>query len=758
MRQTKYVSSAFHGPAAPPEVTVNRYFVLAMVFMILVFASPARAQPQSNPPQTAQPTAQKTIPRDALKVLQEADAAIAARDYKHAENILQTAIDAYRGANQASAREAESLAKLWHRLAVVSRIQGEHYTAIDQLNRAVDSARAAPDAKLPPLLLADLGASYLLAGEYAAAVNSLTESLKLFPKPYTDAAPIKAGINLVHALIEQRQKPGIETRLAELNESINVLADAQERRALLLSLGRLYQLAQQQLAFPDSWRKKSFDIFANARTLSPPPGLETYLDGFTGELYEDEGRYEEAMVFTRRALFRAQNLNAKDVVFRWEWQLARLSRGKGDQRGALTVYRQSVDSLQKVRPRLLAGDSRNFKKYIEPIYNQYFDLLLSEARAQKDSRQLDAMLKEAIDAIENYRVAEVEDYFQNACVEQDVQKQFINRADLSTAVVYPLILPDRVELIVNIGGHLGLYAVAIGKEEVTRTIRQFREKLQNPRLQADHLKEAQSLYHWLVRPYEERLAKAAIRNLVFVPDGPMRTIPLAALHDGKQYLIEKIAVAVTPSLSLTKLDKEQRLAPRILAKGLTKAVQGYDALPSVDVEMQNIRRVYPAATYMDEAFVLAKTETELTDGDYSIVHMATHGEFSSDYRYSYLLTYDDKLTMPRLETTIGLRQFTGKPLDLLVLSACQTAVGDDRAALGLAGVAIQAGARSAVATLWFINDEATSKLMSELYRQLADPKNNKARALQKAQLSLLKSGNRTHPYYWSPFVLIGNWM
>ena len=123
-----------------------------------------------------------------------------------------------------------------------------------------------------------------------------------------------------------------------------------------------------------------------------------------------------------------------------------------------------------------------------------------------------------------------------------------------------------------------------------------------------------------------------------------------------------------------------------------------------------------------------------------------------------LLTYDDKLTMNKLESTIGLRRFQTEPIDLLVLSACQTAVGDDQAALGLAGVAIKAGARSALATLWYIDDNATSQLIADYYKQLTQEDQTKAKALQMAQVNMITQTTLTHPRFWAPFLMIGNWL
>jgi CHAT domain-containing protein len=151
-------------------------------------------------------------------------------------------------------------------------------------------------------------------------------------------------------------------------------------------------------------------------------------------------------------------------------------------------------------------------------------------------------------------------------------------------------------------------------------------------------------------------------------------------------------------------------------------------------------------------------EKELKEGRFTILHIASHGQMEGDPRKSFLLAFDGKLTMDKLTQAIGLLQFRDEPLELLTLSACQTAAGDDRAALGLAGVAIKAGAVSALATLWFINDQASSELVSEFYRQLKDSSVTKAVALQRAQLKLLDDPAFDHPAFWSPFLLLNNWL
>ena len=138
--------------------------------------------------------------------------------------------------------------------------------------------------------------------------------------------------------------------------------------------------------------------------------------------------------------------------------------------------------------------------------------------------------------------------------------------------------------------------------------------------------------------------------------------------------------------------------------------------------------------------------------------MATHGVFGGNDEHSFLLTHDDKLNMSELSELLQVGLFREQPLELLTLSACQTAVGNERAAFGLAGVAVQSGARSATASLWFVDDAATATLMTEFYKQFSRKKLTKARALQNAQISLLRRERYQHPIFWGPFLMIGNWL
>jgi CHAT domain-containing protein len=245
---------------------------------------------------------------------------------------------------------------------------------------------------------------------------------------------------------------------------------------------------------------------------------------------------------------------------------------------------------------------------------------------------------------------------------------------------------------------------------------------------------------------------------VFVPDGVLRTIPVSALHDGERFVVERWAVATTPGLSLTDPRPLDRSGLQAFLSGLSEPVQGFPPLAHVRTELATIGELFAGETLLDGDFREPAVEQSLAEHDYGVVHVATHAEFSGDAESSFLLTYDGRITMDRLGSAVGRTRFRERPIELITLSACETAQGDERSALGLAGVAVQAGARSALGTLWSVNDVAAAELVTDFYRELQREPVSKAAALQRAQRKLIADPSYGHPFYWSPFLLISNWL
>jgi CHAT domain-containing protein len=401
------------------------------------------------------------------------------------------------------------------------------------------------------------------------------------------------------------------------------------------------------------------------------------------------------------------------------------------------------------------GEPLRFRQTVAPVYAEYLDLLLQPGAAEE-------ALEEARQLLESMKVAELQNHFEDACVAAlRLRETSLDEVSQTAVVVYPILLPDRTELLVSLPTRAGesklqRFAVAIGADRITEEVRAFRQALEK-RTTRQYLRHAQRLYDWLVRPLEPALASLVVTTLVFVPDGALRTIPMAALHDGEQFLIQKYALAITPGLNLT--DPRPLPQPaRVLAAGLSQSGRGLSSLPYVETELQAIANLYKSHLLLNQEFQVSRLEDILEQGRFPIVHIASHGRFSSDLENTFILAFNDKLTLERLDQLLGTLRFRDEPIELLTLSACQTAAGDDQAALGLAGVAVKAGARSALATLWYINDQASSELVAQFYRHLRSPSVSRATALQRAQIYLLDNPDYQHPAYWAPFLLINNWL
>jgi CHAT domain-containing protein len=426
---------------------------------------------------------------------------------------------------------------------------------------------------------------------------------------------------------------------------------------------------------------------------------------------------------------------------------------------ALTSYRRAVEELQSVRqdiPVEYRDGRSSYRITFGPVYLEYSDLLLR--RASSDPAQATKLLREARDTIEELKETELQDYFRDACVTSFLaQRRSIETLAPGTAVIYPIALSDRLELLVSFGNELRQFTSPIPVTNLRDEVRGFRELLEK-RTTNEYLVPARQLYDQIIRPIDPVLVAHHIDTLVIVPDYTLRTVPFAALHDGKGFLVDRYATAIAPSLHLTDPRPLNAAPGTALVLGVSKSVQGYVPLPNVEREVAAVHDIEGGQELLNDSFSRARFEAELKREPYNIVHIASHGQFGDDPSQTFVLAYDGQLTMDDLEAAIKFGERREKALELLILSACETASGDDRAALGLAGVALKAGARSALATLWYINDQAAGDLVTNFHEAVHSGKVSKAHALQEAQRALAADPRYAHPAFWAPFLLIGNWL
>lgn len=505
---------------------------------------------------------------------------------------------------------------------------------------------------------------------------------------------------------------------------------------------------------------------------------QAYALGLLGGLYETTQQWSFAEDLTRQALQLALSTNAADVTYLWQWQLGRILKAQAEQgidstqnrTEAIATYEEALKTLQSLRLDLASINPEqqfSFRESVEPAYRQLIELLLQPA----DTTSQENLVK-ARRTLESLQTVELQNFFREACLDVPIAIDRIveqtsalsaNQTNALAAVIYPIILPNSLEVVLKLPNQTDLihYSTVVSQADVEKTLIDLRNQITQPETQASVRTLSQQVYDWLIRPAETELSNNGISTLVFVLDGFLKNIPMAALYDGEHYLVETYGIALTPGLELLNPQAIERQQIRLLFAGLSGPIEDFSPLTAVEQEKDGILAAIPSAVVLlNQDFTAEALQTQIEQTPFQIVHLATHGEFSSDRNKTFIRSLDRRINVDELNRILQTReQAQPEPIELLTLSACQTAEGDERAALGLAGVAVRAGARSTLASLWSIDDQSSAFLMVEFYRQLVDnPSLSKSQALRRAQLALVNHPNYNHPSYWAPYVLLGNWL
>ncbi|MGB3615951.1 MAG: CHAT domain-containing protein [Elainellaceae cyanobacterium] len=366
-----------------------------------------------------------------------------------------------------------------------------------------------------------------------------------------------------------------------------------------------------------------------------------------------------------------------------------------------------------------------------------------------------------------------------------------NLADIGhTALLYPLILEDRLELVlVTAHGPLVHYTVPVSRTDLVQTIFEFQQTLKDPSSDPEPL--AQTLYRWLVEPVSDAIEAMDVQTLLYAPDGPLRYIPLAALHDGTGWLAQRYQVNQITAASLMDLNLRPSPAPSVLAGAFSQGhfqvsvldrILEFSGLPNAGIEVDSLSEMFPTRSFFNLDF--SRSAVAPLFNDYTIVHLATHAALLVDSPLDSFIMFGDgdRLTLAELRSWRGRL----RSVDLIVLSACETGTGsildaNGEEILGFGYLMQDAGARAVIASLWPVSDGGTRELMTNLYTALLTDGMTKAKALQQAQIALITSTQievgaergfslvprlpvadglsntqLSHPYYWAPFILIGN--
>lgn len=626
------------------------------------------------------------------------------------------------------------------------------------------------------------------------------------------------------SLLDKKLNPQITTLQNSIESNINNLPLTRAATAAKINFAN-QSLKLSQIELVEPLLKTTLE---QARTLKDHQS-ESYALGYMGQMYykqwqqldlsmrsSNDGKeiLEQAKQMTQQSLLLAED--AQEISYLWQSQLGNILKDQGDKKNAISSYFAAFNTLQSLRTDLNKNNQDlrfNFRQEIQPLYKSLADLLLKSQLSETELESLIVLnpqtsqvksqtkprknrLQLARTVIEALQIAELDNFFQDPCLEEAQVAVQIEDLDNQAAVIYPIIFADRLEVILSLPQQpLQQITIEIEETEFNETLDRLYDNLYNESFNDSAINifktvplkprqvEANTetllpilaqLYEWLIRPFESELNSSQIETLVFVLNDRLQRVPMSALYDGKQYLIENYGIAFVPSLQLQSLANQQSKSEslNILAAGVSQQVElDGKFFPALDQVVQELEQASENCSdcqqLLNEEFTTERLENELKKRSYDVVHLATHGLFSSNPEQTFIVTGDGKsINIDKLNELLTVAR--ANIPELLVLSACDTAAGDEKAVLGLAGVAVRSGTSTTVASLWPVGDKFTADLMTQFYQELRKPNTKKVSALKKSQLSLINLLQENprfeslkdlppHPYYWSPYILVGNW-
>jgi len=536
--------------------------------------------------------------------------------------------------------------------------------------------------------------------------------------------------------------------------------------------------------------------------------LQSYANGALGHFWECHQDRKKALKYTQIAIIAAdKNLSAKDSLYLWEWQAGRILDQQNRKEEAIASYQRAFETLEDIRQGILTAERDvqfDFRDVVRPLYRTLarsrLELLEVAEIAEKQRAKELSQVVETIDAL---KLAELQNYFGNDCILSGLNPKPVaellednSAAFKNTGFLSSIILDGKTGILLQLPNQTTKFkwikdpnqegtSKIVSSDRLQKTIAEFRSGLIKGEEEVNYdTTTAAELYDWIIRPFAEDIKPETVKTLVFLQDGFLRSVPMAALYDRQQkkYLVETYAIATTPSLRITtpkvrdsfRTVEGHRSTQKALVLGLTQKAtidgKAFDALFSVPEEVSAVKSLFPNYTdLIDDNFVPESFKQKLEKTIYPIVHVASHAQFGIIAKDTFIVTgKNQKLTISQLENS--LRNLNSKldNVELLVLTACETAVGDDRATLGLAGVALQVGVKSAIASLWSVTDVSTAELVKTFYTNYRNAGMSIAEALQKAQIRMINAKKLSpseginikydNPVYWAPMIAIGNWL
>jgi CHAT domain-containing protein len=480
---------------------------------------------------------------------------------------------------------------------------------------------------------------------------------------------------------------------------------------------------------------------------------QSFAQGMLGRLFRQNSP-TQAQQYFENALILANSIRAYDGAYQWQFNLAQLATIDNQLSKAIEYYKAAAQSLEKVRSQLPSDLQYTFRESILPIYQSYMDVLLTQAEPD---------WKEVFQINSDLRLREIENYLECNLPQFSSIDKLIDQTSVALSI---LDTGKRIEVLIRSNSQA--YHYSVDRNKVVEHSQQLLFALRSPRFINSPpdawLPHAQALYQSLIRPGELKGILKTNQTIIWLVDPILQGIPPALLHDGNQYLVEKYATTHGIGFEFLPAKSNFRRQNKALIAGITEpspslklVSQTLEPLETVDKEVRSLTDLFPSTrVVLNEDFTVAGLQQQVTKFNPTIIHVSTHGTYSSRPDNTFLLAWDKPIDTRYFSSFLNLRQQAAKaPLDLLFLSACQSASGDHRSILGLAGLAAQSGATSTIATLWLVDADSTAELSQEFYQGLQQGL-NKTEALRKAQLALMYNPSYKNPFFWAGIILVGS--
>ena len=519
-----------------------------------------------------------------------------------------------------------------HELLVLNLKLASSYRGLGNYQAARESIEAALSLTTArSFMLAELqnekGLIYLANGSEKLAKSQFEYAFTSAQREEKALLSAEIASNLAKLAIEEYDIDSIHIQLRQASMLAEKLETNGDSAFLFLTLGKLYAHAAEELDYGPQYVRLAFDHYSRAIEYAEDHNLlniAAYGYGYIGLLYEEDERFTESLAYSKKAEELAQRIGDQQSLYQWQWLSARNLWELDRKNESGEKYAAAVENLRPIRARLLTAEGKSYGKLLGPLYYQYADYLLRSAVSETDTESRLRSLSSVRELLEEIKLAELQDYFKSDCNVQSSGSIDDISSGEDTLTLYPVLLEDRVEMLLSNGKVIKRYSSEISRKEITRMITKFRSEIQVNTGTREYLKLAQELYNFIIRPIEAEIDYSRANTLVLVPDGPLRTIPISALHDGEKFLVEKIAVAVTPGLTLTETSEATK-AKGIFAGGLSQARQGFSELPAVEGELGMLEEELSAAVLKNDTFTEQAIAQGLSVENFSIAHFATHG-------------------------------------------------------------------------------------------------------------------------------------